>query len=250
MIGDFIRFLSSVHLRSRAWPVEQRSGAPATAPTLPLLQHEESLEPAAWLEESMTSFAKSVASFLPGHFAAYARVYHPFDMGGLVHEPAESWGELALRYGYELRDAASAEQFAYHGVPNAQARHGRLPLAVIDVLLEHLHPGTTTPNLCYFAVWNGFGGSVVPHTLEPLLELPGREYHVFSGPLTAARTSYQSIELLHQPANLWWPADHAWCVASEIDHSWSYVGGSSACIEAILADPRLDAVATSAAERW
>ncbi len=58
----------------------------ATAPELPLLCHQTSLAPAAWLQESLTTFATSVASFLPGHFAAYARVHHPFDTGGPTRE--------------------------------------------------------------------------------------------------------------------------------------------------------------------
>jgi hypothetical protein len=43
-----------------------------------------------------------------------------------------------------------------------------------------------------------------------------------------------------QSANLWWPADHAWCVASEIDFQWSYVGGPRSCIDAILKDSRIE----------
>ncbi|MDQ2942123.1 MAG: hypothetical protein M3R21_00435, partial [Candidatus Dormibacteraeota bacterium] len=45
--------------------------------------------------------------------------------------------------------------------------------------------------------------------------------------------------------NLWWPEDRAWCVASEIDHPYSYVGGSSALIKEVLADPAIEAVPAS-----
>lgn len=229
-------------------PPHHLPGAPA--PALPLLRHETSLVPAAWLQESLTTFARTVASFLPGHFAAYARLHHPFHIGGTAPVPPVTWRELAARHGHDLRDMATAAAFAYRGVPNAQAFPGSMPLAVIDVLLEHLGPATRTPELCYFAEWVGFGGSPVPHDLEPLLRLPHREYHLFSGPLAAAHTSYGGIPFHHQSANLWWPADHAWCVATEVDHAWSYVGGPGPCVAAILADPRLDVVATAAAERW
>jgi hypothetical protein len=40
--------------------------------------------------------------------------------------------------------------------------------------------------------------------------------------------------------NLWWPADHAWCVATEIDLDSTYVGGSEACIEELLANSELE----------
>jgi hypothetical protein len=43
--------------------------------------------------------------------------------------------------------------------------------------------------------------------------------------------------------NIWWPEDRAWCVASEIDHPYSYVGGSEKLIEEVLADPELEALA-------
>jgi hypothetical protein len=121
---------------------------------------------------------------------------------------------------------------------------------LISVLLEHLEPATTTPGRCFFAVWEGFGDSVVPRTLEPTLELPHRRYHVFAGPVEGARASFTSWPFGHQSANLWWPADRAWFVATEIDFAWTYVGGTRACIDALLADPRLEAVETTAQARW
>ena len=45
-----------------------------------------------------------------------------------------------------------------------------------------------------------------------------------------------------QCANLWWPADRAWCVASELDLEWTYVGGPRGLIDAILADDRIEAL--------
>lgn len=135
-------------------------------------------------------------------------------------------------------------------MPERQAPTGTLSQAVIEVLLEHLRPATASPDRSCFAVWTGFGGSAVPHALRPQLRLPHREYHLFSGPLTAARTSYSDVPYHHQSANLWWPADRAWCVATEVDFAWSYVGGPGPCIAAILADPRLDASATDATEPW
>jgi hypothetical protein len=117
----------------------------------------------------------------------------------------------------------------------------------VDPLIEHLGRTTTTPERCFFAVWEGFGGSAVPHTLTPKLELPQRAYHVFAGPVEGARTSFSGVYFDYQSANLWWPADHAWCVATEVDLAWTYVGGARSCIKALLADPRLEALETTAA---
>jgi hypothetical protein len=223
-----------------------------SAPVLPLLTHLSELAATAWLRQSLTTFAADVASLLPGDLPAYARVHHPFNAGGSpgAATSGATWRELAERAGRELSDAAAAADFALYGVRNAQAELGTLPAPLIPVFVEHLRGATTTPGSCYFAVWEGFSASVVPPTLTPKLELPYRAYHVFAGPLTAAETSYSSIPWRHQSANLWWPADRAWCVATEIDFAWTYVGGPRAGVDALLADPRLDATPSSATARW
>ena len=41
--------------------------------------------------------------------------------------------------------------------------------------------------------------------------------------------------------NLSWPADRAWCVATEIDFDSTLVGGSSDLIQTVLDAPGLDA---------
>jgi hypothetical protein len=120
----------------------------------------------------------------------------------------------------------------------------------MDPLLTVLTGATTTPNDCYFAVWDGYGDSRIPHDLQPKLSLPAREYHVLRGPIGGIRTNYGFSFGPGKPptsANLWWPADHAWCVATGIDSDGTYVGGSRACIDALLADPRLETMETTLA---
>jgi hypothetical protein len=46
----------------------------------------------------------------------------------------------------------------------------------------------------------------------------------------------------HQVANLWWPQDRAWCVATEIDLAWTYVGGPAGLIGQLLAETRIEAL--------
>jgi len=223
----------------------QRADGPT--PSAPLLTPLTVLDAADWLCASLTTFATSVASFLPGHFPAYARIYNPF---GDVRDPggAVSWSSLAAQVGRDLTDPAAAADFAHGGVSNAQARTGTATLSVISALVEHLRPATTTPKECYFALWDGY--SIFPPALVPKLELPNREYYVYTGPLEAALSSFDPFPFSQRSANLWWPADQAWCVATEVDFAWTYVGGPRSCIDAILADGRLDAVETSARARW
>ncbi len=219
-------------------------------PPPPLLTHLTDPDATDWLTASLTTFADNVASFLPGNFAAYARVYHPFDSNGDPVLAGLSWRELAARAGRELSDPATAADFGYQGVPDAQARVGNASKGLIRALVEHLRPATTTPDRCYFALWEGFAGGVVPPLTSPQLELPNRVYNVFVGPVEGALSSLHTTSWVYRSASLWWPADHAWCVATEVDFRWTYVGGPRTCIDAVLADPRLDSVETSAHARW
>ncbi|MDH6678082.1 hypothetical protein M2284_002285 [Rhodococcus sp. LBL1] len=72
----------------------------------------------------------------------------------------------------------------------------------------------------------------------------GRHMVVLHGPIDAAEARFGTTPHHRSggySANLWWPDDHTWCVATDIDHMSTYVGGSVACIDAILTDPRLEA---------
>ncbi len=48
--------------------------------------------------------------------------------------------------------------------------------------------------------------------------------------------------------NLWRPDDRAWCVASEIDFPYTYVGRPQALIDAIISDPAIEALAATPAD--
>ena len=62
-----------------------------------------------------------------------------------------------------------------------------------------------------------------------------RAYLLFSGSVSDAAG-------WEDGPNLWWPEDRAWCVASEIDHNYSYVGGSAELISELLTHSALEAV--------
>ncbi len=237
-----------------AWPIGTTPGDPPVPRSLPLplLTHLEQLDAADWLKESLTTFARNVASSLPGHFPAYARVYHPFHLNGRQSGLTSSWRDLPEVAGLDIDDPTTAAHIATYGGKNGQANPGSPTLPIIEALIDHLRAATTTPDECYFAVWEGFSGSAVPGDLNPRLELPERAYHVFTGLITAARTGYDaySFGYADQFANLWWPADHAWCVSTDVDSAWTHVAGSRECIDAVLADPRLETVETSADSRW
>lgn len=246
MAADRTHFLARLIARLR--PATRQIDV--SPPSLPLLEYLREPQAADWLCTSVTTFWESVASFLPGHFEAYARIYHPFDYANGTAAQAPSWRELLAAAGVDLRDPAAAMEFAYGGWEGGQARTGSIPEGVIGPLVEHLRAATTTPDRCFFALWEGFGDSPVAYTIEPTLELPHRRYHLFAGPIEGAHTPLSSWEFGDQSANLWWPADQAWCVATEVDFAWTYVGGTRSCIDALLADSRFEAVETTAAAQW
>lgn len=72
------------------------------------------------------------------------------------------------------------------------------------------------------------------------LSSPHRFYHLVQGPVEGIRESFLGPwgnKAIWQSANLWWPNDRAWFVATEIDLMSTYVGGTQAYIDAVLGDP-------------
>jgi hypothetical protein len=216
--------------------------APRTiVPVSPPLRYLAEAVDTAWLSASMTTFGQSVASFLPAEFEAYARVYHMLQRDGDESMPSPGWRALAAADGIDLCTTAGVTALLDDRRSGFWVEEGSLTPSETSVLIEHLGPATRTEGDCRFAVWHGFGDTLVPHDVPATLVLPGREYHMFSGPIDGAKVNLSVSTMTSRSANLWWPADHAWCVATEIDFPWTYVGGSRACINLIVDDGRLDA---------
>ena len=74
------------------------------------------------------------------------------------------------------------------------------------------------------------------------LKLPNRGYYLATGPLEAALDTVYGVRWDYQSASIWWPDDRAWCVATEIDLDWTYVGGSKECVAAVLSSAALEAL--------
>lgn len=152
-----------------------------------------------------------------------------------------------------------------------EATHPGLPpleqvFTLIDVLAKYDHLRsvllTTTPEQCWFGVWDGYGWLYGRAAMRPLartqaqaahpavasgvesaprVHLPNRDYLLYGGPLVAAAAF--ATTPWQQTPNLWWPADRTWCIASEIDLTSTYIGGAQALVDHVLADARFEAVA-------
>jgi hypothetical protein len=83
----------------------------------------------------------------------------------------------------------------------------------------------------------------------PRLHVAGRDHLLFAGPASEAG-QWGAVSFGHgiprdiNSPNLVWPADHAWCVTTDIDSTWTGVGGTAALADDLLADPALEVVRT------
>lgn len=237
------------------------------------------VSPAQWIADCIHPFAQDVGSIVPEGFEAYVRIFHPAarnegggtvpvrwsevaEANGRIAHPEMQWPAIALREPYS--------NWRHPGLWDHVPNEGSLPSDLIPGIVEVVRHHTTTPDRVWFAVWDGYSGLVFDESgigttdlrawqespiesgnrLRPLdarpqppsaptFELPGRAYWLLSGPIDAAGESLGPWE---QSANLWWPEDRSWCVATEIDFSWTYVGGDETLIEELLAIPMVEAM--------
>jgi len=205
------------------------------------------LTAAEWIAPRLGTFASGVRGVIPAGFEAYARILHPADSA----DEHARWSTVAAACG---KVAHALMQFhTLVGVgPNeydvdSAAWTGSVPdqgdlepeslAALLDVLARHTSPLQRS----WFGVWEGFGwlsASGYAH-----VELPKRNYVLFSGPLDAALEigDWPTPEwFLPRSPNIFWPDDVSWCVATEIDLFCTYVGGSRALIDELLAGVRLE----------
>jgi hypothetical protein len=210
----------------------------------------------AWVAEAVRPFSEHVVGGLvPPVFAAYARVFHPAARYHGLHDVDVSWTEVAAANrtvahpAMEWGSITGAMEFfteadqspLWDGAPAM----GHLPESVAGRLADVLARHTTTPGDCWFGVWSGFGSIVSD---QSTLSLPGREHWLLRGPVGLAAANL-ALEPAEQSANLWWPADRAWFVATDIDLVTTYVGGSRACIDDVLGAEDIEVAEVSPTQR-
>jgi hypothetical protein len=217
---------------------------------------EDDVSPGDWIAAVVRPIGEHVVGALvPPVFGAYARVFHPavrydgdddVDVtwadvaagNGTTAHPAMQW--TSITGSWEFRDSDDQP-----GLWNDAPPEGHLPVTVAARLAAVLARHTTTPEDCWFGLWAGFGFMLAD---GPVLELPDRELWLVRGPVTLA-TANLAAEPNEQSANLWWPADRAWCVATDIDQQTTFVGGSPACIAEVLGTHGIEAAPAAAGQR-
>jgi len=203
-------------------------------------------EPARWLLTALERpwsrqpDANYVAAVVPRGFGAYARLFHP----AYLDTKPISWSLVA-----ELSGRFSHALMQWHSISVFPANHplfsrlqppllGQLPQGEAQRLVSILKKHTKTPAHCYFALWDGWGISALEHIAKGAVhfQLADRGYYLLQGSLESIGANPHVSWL----ANLWWPEDRAWCVATEVDQMCTYIGGTTGCIQEILDDPQLE----------
>jgi hypothetical protein len=230
----------------------------------------------AWLQQRLTGPPGTVTGTVPDGYGAYARILHPVEFFD-DHTPPTTWAHVAHTTGrtahplvqwHALIDAPDPFDHRSELWDAGEPREGSLDLHQLQALCDLLAAHTTTPNDCYFAMWEGWGshnGSGVRLTVSddgastsedvpplytrhewaaPRLRLPWRDYLLLAGRLDAVGpiTQYDP-DMPHatQSPALIWPADRAWVVATEIDFDSTLLAGTAETIAAVLTHPDLEA---------
>jgi hypothetical protein len=203
------------------------------------------VSPADWIEPRMHLRPHDVGSIIPDGFEAYGRLFHPLEPDWRSNRRRERWSDLARRNG---RIAHSQMQLHLINIPRGQPgpkgyergdgpNWGSLPLEERRVLVELLRDETTTPDRCWFCMWEGYGGLDDGGVRERVVR-PHREYLLYTGTIERALESPNAP--FDQSPAMWWPDDRAWFVATEIDFAWTYIGGSRGLIDSLVSDSRLE----------
>lgn len=219
---------------------------------------------ADWMENRLKNFwSRTVAGIAPAGFPAYGRLLHPATADG---GQQVRWRTVAQQNGTELGPASA---FLHVALPEKSLsgrpiwtgnppRIGTLESPQAEHLTNVLRSHTTTPSQVSFGLWDGLGWDhairVGPgHPPEPApdplpqdvrdgprIRIPGRDYLYYRGPIEDALAW---IPTHHQTPHLWWPQDHAWAVAGDVDLPWTIIAGSQDLIDQLAQDPVLEVLA-------
>ncbi|WP_155290367.1 barstar family protein [Rhodococcoides fascians] len=115
----------------------------------------------------------------------------------------------------------------------------------VGVAIDIVSRYTTTPDECYFCMWDGWVSITVG--AAPNFKIPNRDYFLFRGTV-ADYADWNSNDPARwqfgdspDPAFIW-PADRTWCVTNDVDPHFATIGAPAAAIDEIVADNRIDAV--------
>jgi hypothetical protein len=226
--------------------------------------------------------ATGVARVIPAGFDAYARVLHPLPDGqrwaSAAPEYLEPGGE---RYRYPFPDIVSDVEgdLGEAGVDLLAKVLGAATATPTECHYGlwagwgELNPGSVTVASSSKGLLGGLRAKREVKAMEETVRRAqaevsafvgscpvqpwwgGRDMLLFDGPVEAVVSIGASAPIDGQIyrrrcPQWWWPEDHHWFVATEIDYPWTYVGGPAGLIHEIIEDTGLEGVEVSPADRW
>jgi hypothetical protein len=226
---------------------------------------------AEWLTPLLSHREGEVRSWVPDVFDTYARVFYPIARSGIRagdeilsrDPPTLRWSDVATRNGWTVHPEMAAEAVV-RPAPGRVMDPDDVDVSDVSYTLDEAQFGeiaailarhTETPDVTWFGLWEGYGDLMVGLAPTPgrqevhrvtypkVLELPDRNYLLYRAPLTAWRI-FRNAEHDHVP-DLWWPEDRSWCMATDTDFRWLYVGGTTECIAEIVASEVVEALPTT-----
>ena len=150
--------------------------------------------------------------------------YRRLPNGGWIVDPVGGSGDLTslIRIGD-----------IWIGMPE----EGSIPPDLAQPLARLLKGATTTPDRCWFGLWEGFGFLSEAERAGASIAAQHRRWLLYRGAVEQLTNSFDSWP---QSANVVWPEDRSWCLATEIDAECTVIGGSRELISAIHDEPSLE----------
>lgn len=243
----------------------------------------ESAEPAGWAQARYEWGGPWVTREVGLGFEAYVRVLHPYGEG----EDAETWAEVAAAHGKVMHPAAHWDEITADGPWNPRSGYdanrnggvyleGNLPQPILRAVCDVLRRHTATPDVCFFAVWDGWGWDTavtvtatradtgappteVPHPdpavrldpNAPRFSVPARDFLLYQGKVEQAiriggGDYYPGSGFFwEQSPTLMWPADHAWYLSTEVDAEYTVIGCTRAAAEDLVSASGIEATIVS-----
>ena len=225
---------------------------------------------ADWLGPRLRRFGSQVAAVVPDGFPAYVRILHP--ARGAADQPVR-WAEVPTWSGRTMHRLVQ-----FHAITRPPALvptdpapwdgqpppDGNLPAELLRSLCATLAEHTSTAVSCWFCLGTATAGCTAAPRWRSWVAAALSPSHwrclprCWTDPASVSRAGTTCCspvrwpqrptsagpaprQLLPQSPNLFWPQDHAWCVAAEIDLFCTLVAGPEALAQALVADPRLEA---------
>ncbi len=199
---------------------------------------------AEWLVQRCRDWPR--LTYFPVGYEACARLLHPAELltESKEHIPVR-WSEVASWNGHTVRELTEFHEITdirkWFGPQYRRPDEGSLPSKECELLAGLVREFTETTELYYFCFWEGYGQAEFDPAFRfrPKVKIFDRGYYLFRGSLdpALAEKAFQC-----RSPTYWWPADRSWCIYTDIDGMDTLIGGSAACIEAVLNHPELEAL--------